>query len=101
MEKKLVQPEQLAEWKKLHGNNIYKISIGTGKYFIVRAPKIKEIEGVQYLLKEGKFITYNIFLFRQCYLGGHPIPVEEAELSAAADKMLETVEVVTSEMEKL
>ncbi|NIJ45060.1 hypothetical protein FHR24_001499 [Wenyingzhuangia heitensis] len=95
-----ITPEQIQAWKNAHGN-IFKITIGTGKSFIVRSPKIKEIEGAQYLLKEGKFITYNIFLFKLCYLAGDDIPVDEAELSAAADKMLQSIEVVTSEMEKL
>ncbi len=102
MNKVEITPEQIKAWKDQYGDCLHKITLETGEVFIVRSPKIKEIEGAQYLLKENKFITYNIFLFRCCYVGGNAIPDnDETKLAAAADKMLQAVEVVSSQMEKL
>jgi len=87
------------QWKAQHGA-VY--AIKTEKdIFYVRPPKIKEIEAYQPLLQQSKFITYNIGLFKTCYLGGATIPTHEPTLQSIATKMMSTVETVVSEVEKL
>lgn len=90
----------IEDWKRKHGN-VYAIKTEGKAIFYVRTPKIKEIEAFQPLLQQSKFITYNIGLFKTCYLGGAPIPTDEATLSSIAGQMMKTVEVVVSEVEKL
>lgn len=87
------------QWKAQHGS-IYAIKTDTDVFY-VRPPKIKEIEAFQPLLQQSKFITYNIGLFKTCYLGGAPIPTHEPTLQSIATKMMKTVETVVSEVEKL
>lgn len=95
------QPQSVIErWKSEHGN-VYAIRTEKKDIFYVRSPKIKEIEAFQPLLQQSKFITYNIGLFKTCYLGGSPIPDNEAVLQSIAGQMMKTVEVVVSEVEKL
>ncbi|HUH26049.1 MAG TPA: hypothetical protein VLY87_05445 [Flavobacterium sp.] len=87
-------------WKAEHGS-VYAIKTEKKDIFYVRSPKIQEIEAYQPLLQESKFITYNIGLFKTCYLGGAPIPTDEATLKSIAGQMMKTVEVVVAEVEKL
>lgn len=95
------QPKAVIEqWKAKHGN-VYAITTENKDIFYVRSPSIKEIEAYQPLLQQSKFITYNIGLFKNCYLGGAPIPDDEPTLQSIAGKMMQTVEVVVSEVEKL
>lgn|SRR5690606_20178279 len=95
------QPQNVIDrWKAEHGN-VYAIKTEKKDIFYVRSPKIKEIEAFQPLLQQSKFITYNIGLFKTCYLGGSPIPDDEAVLQSIAGQMMKTVEVVVSEVEKL
>lgn len=93
-------PAVIENWKRTHGN-VYQIKTEKGEYFYVRSPKIQEIEAYQPLLQQSKFITYNIGLFKTCYLGGASIPSDEATLSSIAGQMMKTVETVASEVEKL
>ncbi|KGO88380.1 hypothetical protein Q765_00220 [Flavobacterium rivuli WB 3.3-2 = DSM 21788] len=95
-----VTPEVIAAWKAQHGR-VYKIPLETGEVCFVRSPKIKEIEAAQPNLQAGKFITYNIFLFNTCFLGGDDVKDDEAKLMAAAGMMMETVETITATLEKL
>lgn len=95
------QPQTVIDqWKAKHGN-VYAIKTENKEIFYVRSPKIQEIEAYQPLLQQSKFITYNIGLFKTCYLGGAPIPDNEATLQSIAGQMMKTVEVVVSEVEKL
>ncbi|MDM1045873.1 hypothetical protein HX004_14030 [Myroides sp. 1354] len=87
-------------WKTEHGS-VYAIKTEKKDIFYVRSPKIQEIEAYQPLLQQSKFITYNIGLFKTCYLGGAPVPNDEATLKSIATQMMKTVEVVVSEVEKL
>ena len=90
----------IEDWKRKHGN-VYAIKTENNEVFYVRSPKIQEIEAYQPLLQQSKFITYNIGLFKTCYLGGAPIPTDEPTLQSIASQMMKTVEVVVSEVEKL
>jgi len=95
-----VTPEVIATWKAQHGN-VYKIPLATGEVCYVRSPKIKEIEAAQPNLQQGRLITYNIFLFNTCFLGGDNVTGDEARLMAASSMMMETVETITATVEKL
>lgn len=95
-----VTQEQIDQWKEKHGS-IWKIPLETGEVCYVRSPRTKEIEAVQPLMQQGKFITFNISLFKTCFLGGDDITADESKLVGASSKMMETVEVVTASLEKL
>lgn len=97
-----VTKDQIEAWKEKY-QNVSRITLDTEekKKFYVRSPKIKEIEAIQPLLQQGKYITANITLFKTCYLGGDEIPTEEKELIGAATQMMDTIETVTSGLEKL
>jgi hypothetical protein len=95
-----VTPEQIQELKAQHGS-IYKIKVETGETCYVRRPTIKEIEYASSLLNQGKYITYNITLFKTCFLAGDNILEDEVKLTAASGQMMETIETLTAEVEKL
>ena len=92
--------KQIEEWKAKHGN-VWKIKLETGEVCFVRSPRVKEIEAAQPLLQAGKFITYNITLFKTCLLGGSDVTGDETKLTAAAGEMMQTIETVSAEVEKL
>lgn len=96
----VVSQEQIEAWKVKYGS-IFKIPLETGETVYVRSPKIKEIEACQSLLQQGKFITYNISLFKTCFLGGDDVLDDERKLMAASSMMMQTVETVTASLEKL
>ncbi|WP_435138912.1 hypothetical protein [Formosa sp. A9] len=96
-----VTQEQIDAWKAQYGDCIWRIPLETGEVCYVRSPRIKEIEAVQPLLQAGKFITYNTTLFKTCFLGGDDVTANETKLTAAASKMMETVETVSAGLEKL
>lgn len=95
-----VTQEQIDQWKAQHGS-VWKIPLETGETCYVRSPKTKEIEACQPLLTQGKFITYNISLFKTCFLGGDDVTGDEVKLRAASSMMMQTVETVTATVEKL
>lgn len=95
-----VTQEQIDAWKEKHGS-VWRIPLETGEVCYVRSPKIKELEAVQPLLQNGKLMTYNITLFKTCFLGGSDITKIESKLIGASAKMMDTIEVVSSELEKL
>jgi hypothetical protein len=97
---KEVTNEQIKAWKVKYGS-VYRIPLETGEVCYVRSPKIKEIEACQSLLQQGKFITYNISLFKTCFLGGDEVDAYENKLMAASSMMMQTVETVTATLEKL
>lgn len=99
-----ITKEQIDIWKakfEKEGLSLHKIKLETGEECIVRSPRMKEIEAVQPLLQQGKFMTYNASLFRTCFLGGANLEGNEKKLYAAAGQMMATVEVITSTVEKL
>lgn len=100
MAKEKITPEQIAEWKAQHGD-VWIVELETGEKCYVRSPKIKEIEAVQPLMQQGKFITYNITLFKTCFLGGDDVTGNETKLMAASSIMMRTIETVTATVEKL
>lgn len=95
-----VTQEQIEQWKAQHGS-VWKIPLETGEVAYVRSPKTKEIEACQPLLNQGKFITFNISLYKTCFLGGDDITENEVKLRAASAMMMQTVESVTATVEKL
>lgn len=95
-----VTQEQIDQWKAQHGS-VWKIPLETGEVCFVRSPKTKEIEAVQPLINQGKFITFNITLFKTCFLGGDDITGDEVKLRGASAMMMQTVETVTATVEKL
>ncbi len=99
-----VTKEQIDAWKAKYepeGLSIHKIALETGENCYVRSPRMKEIEAVQPLLQQGKFMTYNASLFKTCFLGGDDVTGVEKKLYAAAGQMMSTIEVITSTVEKL
>lgn len=95
-----ITKEQIEQWKEQHGA-VWKIPLETGEVAYVRSPKTKEIEACQPLLNQGKFITFNITLYKTCFLGGDDVSSDEVKLRAASSMMMQTVETVTASVEKL
>ena len=96
----VVTQEQIDELKAKHGS-LYRIKVETGETCYVRRPTVKEIEAVSPLLNQGKFITYNITLFNTCFVAGDDVKHDELKLTAAAGQMMETIETLVAEVEKL
>ena len=95
-----VTKQQIEELKAKHGS-LYLIKVETGEKCYVRRPTVKEIEAVSPLLNQGKFITYNITLFKTCFVAGDDVTNDESKLTAASGQMMETIETLTAEVEKL
>lgn len=94
--------EKIADLKVQHGNNLHLIKLENGKQAIVRRPTLKELEATQSLLSAGQMITYNIALFKTCFIDGYlPTEEDEYDLIAMSSKMVEIVEISTSTVEKL
>ena len=95
-----VTPEQIAGWKTEH-KNVFKLPLATGETCYVRSPSVKELEFAQSLMAQGKYISYNIALFKQCFLGGDNILADEIKLMSVAGQMMQTIETVVVTVEKL
>jgi hypothetical protein len=96
----VVSQEQIDAWKKEHGS-IFKLPLETGETCYVRSPSIKELEFSQSLMAQGKYISYNISLFKQCFLGGDDVTGDDIKLMSTAGHMMQTIETVVVNMEKL
>ena len=95
-----VSQEQIDAWKAQH-KNVFKLPLATGETCYVRSPSVKELEFSQTLMAQGKYISYNISLFKQCFLGGDDITQDEIKLMSAAGQMMQTIETVVVSVEKL
>lgn len=95
-----VSQEQIDAWKQEH-KNVFKLPLATGETCYVRSPSVKELEFAQSLMAQGKYISYNISLFKQCFLGGDNITQDEVKLMSAAGQMMQTIETVVVTVEKL
>lgn len=95
-----VTPEQITGWKQEH-KNVFKLPLATGETCYVRSPSVKELEFAQSLMAQGKYISYNISLFKQCFLGGDDITKDETKLMSTAGQMMQTIETVVVTVEKL
>lgn len=93
--------EKINELKLQHGDNLHLISLDNGKQAIVRRPTLKELEATQNLLSQGQMMTYNIALFRTCFIEGDKCEDNDYDLIAMSSKMAEVVEIATSKVEKL
>lgn len=100
MSKIVITPEQIQQWKEQH-KSVYKITLETGEVCYVRAPKLKEIEYASMNIAQGKMMRFGIVLFKSCFLGGDDVTNDDMKLMSAGSKMQETIEAVTSEVEKL
>ena len=96
----IVSPEQIAGWKTEH-KNVFKLPLATGETCYVRSPSVKELEFAQSLMAQGKYISYNIALFKQCFLGGDNILDDETKLMSTAAQMMQTIETIVVTVEKL
>jgi hypothetical protein len=96
----VVTPEQIDAWKATH-TNVFKLPLATGETCYVRSPSVKELEFAQSLMAQGKYISYNISLFKQCFLGGDDILGDETKLMSTAGQMMQTIETVVVTVEKL
>ena len=95
-----VTQEQIDAWKEAH-KNVFKLPPATGETCYVRSPSVKELEFAQSLMAQGKYISYNISLFKQCFLGGDDILGDEVKLMSTAGQMMQTIETVVVTVEKL
>ena len=93
--------EKITELKLQHGENLHLIKLDNGKSAIVRRPTLRELEATQSLAAQGQFITYNISLFKTCFIEGDNCSDDDYDLMAMASKMSEITEVATSTVEKL
>lgn len=96
----IVTPEQIAGWKNEH-KNVFKLPLATGETCYVRSPSVKELEFAQSLMAQGKYISYNIALFKQCFLGGDNVLDDETKLMSTAAQMMQTIETIVVTVEKL
>lgn len=95
-----VTQEQIDSWKETY-KNVFKLPLATGETCYVRSPSVKELEFAQSLMAQGKYISYNISLFKQCFLGGDDILNDEVKLMSTAGQMMQTIETVVVTVEKL
>ena len=93
--------EKIADLKVQHGENLHLIKLDNGKSAIVRRPTLRELEATQSLLSQGQFVTYNISLFKTCFVEGNKCEDDDYDLMAMASKMAEITEIATSTVEKL
>ncbi len=97
-----ITPELIAGWKTEH-TVIFKISTEDGSNTaIVRRPTLAEVEYGQALLGQNKIFTFNINLFKTCLLGWEiDVSDDEYALNSLASNMMQCIEVVRSQVEKL
>ena len=95
-----VTQAQIDAWKAEH-KNVFKLPLATGETCYVRSPTVKELEFSQTLMAQGKYISYNISLFKQCFLGGDDVTKDETKLMSTAGQMMQTIETVVVTVEKL
>ena len=95
-----VSQDQIDAWKHEH-KNVFRLPLATGETCYVRSPSVKELEFAQSLMAQGKYISYNISLYKQCFLGGDDITKDEVKLMSAAGQMMQTIETVVVSVEKL
>jgi hypothetical protein len=95
-----VSQEQIETWKAQY-INVFRLPLATGETCYVRSPSVKELEFAQSLMAQGKYISYNISLFKQCFLGGDDITGNETKLMSTAGQMMQTIETVVVTVEKL
>lgn len=93
--------EKIADLKLQHGDNLHLIKLDNGKAAIVRRPTLRELEATQSLLAQGQMMTYNISLFRTCFIDGDNCADNEYDLIAMSSRMAEITEIATSTVEKL
>ena len=93
--------EKITELKLQHGENLHLIKLDNGKSAIVRRPTLRELEATQSLLAQGQMMTYNISLFRTCFIDGDKCDDNEYDLIAMSSRMAEITEIATSTVEKL
>ncbi len=93
--------EKIADLKLQHGDNLHLIKLENGKAAVVRRPTLRELEATQSLLGQGQFMTYNIALFKTCFVEGDKCEDHEYDLIAMSSKMAEITELATSTVEKL
>ena len=63
----IVDQAQIDAWKAQY-KNVFKLPLATGETCYVRSPSVKELEFAQSLMAQGKYISYNISLFKQLQL---------------------------------
>lgn len=95
-----ITKEQIEQWKAQHGS-VYELKLESGEVCYVRSPKTSEIEAGQKLLAEQRFLSFNAFLFKNAFLGGADVMNDEVKLRSASSKMMEIVESVSVNVEKL
>lgn len=93
--------EKITELKLQHGENLHLIKLDNGKSAIVRRPTLRELEATQSLLAQGQMMTYNISLFKTCFIDGDKCEDNEYDLIAMSSRMAEITEIATSTVEKL
>lgn len=93
--------EKITELKLQHGDNLHLIKLDNGKSAIVRRPTLRELEATQSLLAQGQMMTYNISLFKTCFIDGDKCDDNEYDLIAMSSRMAEITEIATSTVEKL
>ncbi|MDH1602566.1 hypothetical protein [Empedobacter sp. GD03739] len=93
--------EKITELKLQHGENLHLIKLDNGKSAIVRRPTLRELEATQSLLAQGQMMTYNISLFKTCFIDGDKCDDNEYDLIAMSSRMAEITEIATSTVEKL
>ena len=93
--------EKITELKLQHGENLHLIKLDNGKSAIVRRPTLRELEATQSLLAQGQMMTYNISLFKTCFIDGDKCDDNEYDLIAMSSRMAEITEIATATVEKL
>jgi len=77
---------QIAAWKKQYNDDIHEISVekdGTKYKCVVRRPNLIDLQAAEEFAKDDT-IKQNLFVFKQCYLGGDTQFLNDDELRLAA-----------------
>lgn len=92
-------PEQVAEWKKKHGD-VFAIKVG-GHICYLRKPDRKTLA---YCNSVGKvdMIKYNETLLNNCFIGGsEDVKTDDKLFYGASGQLLNIIEVAEASLEKL
>lgn len=101
MQKNLITPEQIAEWKATHGD-VYKITIAEdNKACYLRKPNRKELSYASSVGTQDP-MKFNELILKNCWLGGdEDIMTNDSLFLAVSTQLDKVLEFKKAELEKL
>lgn len=93
-------PEQIQEWKDIHGT-VYKIDV-EDKVCYLKPPDRKTLEYAQIANKNGGGMKFNEALLNNCWLGGDPeIKTDDAYFLGVGGVLAEIIDIKEAKLEKI